>query len=419
MNAEQIRERNRLYKQRSRQKKLEELGVNAYKESERVARQANRRAQGVRPRRQETQANVAMTLNTEPVQEFVKAVGDDIVDFTMEEVFDLLNAWEKLYPQEQAPVMEQQGVEESKSVEPPDEEKPKKAGKTTKEQREKIIKRLAKVVGAEVSETNVDWLLDDKVEKYIESRTFKDNTKRTYFAEVVAYLKEFEDKTKEIRDAIDRYSKLMYKYIDDVKHTREQNTKSESDVEKMFNWDEMKLLKKKRPLNPLDTVVYELYTSMPPRRNEYARLRLVKYKSKKQIDELDKGINWLITTATGMNVRGMILNTYKTSNTYGQWMKMSLPKPLKDAFKKYLATHTINEGDLIFPKYDTSPKWTTLVQSVFQQATGKSAGVDAIRKSFVTSKERSGRLSQAKRKELARDMGTSLEAWHTDYVKID
>ena len=125
MNAEQIRERNRLYKQRSRQKKLEELGVNAYKESERVARQANRRAQGVRPRRQETQANVAMTLNTEPVQEFVKAVGDDIVDFTMEEVFDLLNAWEKLYPQEQAPVMEQQGVEESKSVEPPDEEKPK------------------------------------------------------------------------------------------------------------------------------------------------------------------------------------------------------------------------------------------------------------------------------------------------------
>ena len=138
MNAEQIRERNRLYKQRSRQKKLEELGVNAYKESERVARQANRRAQGVRPRRQETQANVAMTLNTEPVQEFVKAVGDDIVDFTMEEVFDLLNAWEKLYPQEQAPVMEQQGVEESKSVEPPDEEKPKKAGKTTKEQREKI-----------------------------------------------------------------------------------------------------------------------------------------------------------------------------------------------------------------------------------------------------------------------------------------
>ena len=145
MNAEQIRERNRLYKQRSRQKKLEELGVNAYKESERVARQANRRAQGVRPRRQETQANVAMTLNTEPVQEFVKAVGDDIVDFTMEEVFDLLNAWEKLYPQEQAPVMEQQGVEESKSVEPPDEEKPKKAGSTTKNNVKKSLKDLLKL----------------------------------------------------------------------------------------------------------------------------------------------------------------------------------------------------------------------------------------------------------------------------------
>ncbi len=281
---------------------------------------------------------------------------------------------------------------------------------STLKQRDRIIKKIAKDVGADTSD--LSWLYGDDVMNYLESKYKNSNTKRTYYSQIVRYLEEEGGD----RAEIEKYNKLMYGYIDEVKHTRMENVKSEADEAQMFDWNDLKLAKKDRPRNPLDNVVYQLYTAIPPRRNEYATLKLVKYKSPKQLSGLTEG-NWLVTTGSGMNIKTIILNDYKTAKSYGQY-KITPPLPLKDAFKTYFEKHAVKEGELVFPNYDTSSKWTGLVKSVFGSATGKEAGVNSIRKSFVNWKEKSGRLSQAKRQEFASAMGTSLSEWHTDYVKL-
>lgn len=300
-----------------------------------------------------------------------------------------------------------------------DEEKPKpKTIKkvSTEEQTMKAINRLSKAIEKKpADDDDYEWLYKPEVTEYIEEKYTNMNTKRTYYSHIIAYLRERDDSA-EGKEAMDYYRGLMYNYIDEIKHEIDKNEKNEDDEAKMFKWDELVVLKKNRPLNPLDSAVYALYTQLPPRRNEYASMKIINYKSPKQLAGLKEG-NWLVMTREGKNVKDIILNDYKTANTYGRYSPPSVPKPLKDALRKYIETHSLKAGDELFKGYDTSDKWTKLVQSVFKQVTGKPCGVSCIRKSYVSSKFKN--KSVAERKLLARQMGTSVNQTDTSYMKLD
>ncbi len=298
-----------------------------------------------------------------------------------------------------------------------DEPKPKTIKKVpSEEQTKKAINRLSKAIEKKpADDDDYEWLYKPEVTEYIEEKYTNMNTKRTYYSHIIAYLREL-DKSAEGKEAMDYYRGMMYNYIDEIKHEIDKNEKNEDDEAKMFKWDELIVLKKNRPLNPLDSAVYALYTQLPPRRNEYASMKIINYKSPKQLSGLKEG-NWLVMTREGKNVRDIVLNDYKTSDTYGRYSPPRIPKPLKDTLRKYIETHSLKSGDELFKGYDTSDKWTKLVQSVFKQVTGKPCGVSCIRKSYVSSKFKN--KSVAERKLLARQMGTSVNQTDTSYMKLD
>ena len=287
---------------------------------------------------------------------------------------------------------------------------------STEDQTKDAINRLSKAIEKKpADDDDYEWLYKPEVTEYIEEKYKNLNTKRTYYSHIVAYLRE-RDTSAEGKEAIDYYRGLMYNYIDEVKHEIDKNEKNEDDNSKMFNWNDLVVLKKNRPLNPLDNAVYALYTQLPPRRNEYSSMKIINYKSPKQISDLKEG-NWLVMTREGKNIKDIVLNDYKTFKTYGRYKPPSIPKPLKDALRKYIETHSLKAGDELFKGYDTSDSWTKLVQSVFKQVTGNSCGVSCLRKSYVSSKLKN--KSVAERREKARQMGTSLNQTDTAYTKID
>ena len=68
-------------------------------------------------------------------------------------------------------------------------------------------------------------------------------------------------------------------------------------------------------------------TAIPPRRLSYKYLKLVKNKTKEQIDKLNKQFNYITKNKSG-NATGIVLNNYKTKKVYRRFI-IDLTQPDK------------------------------------------------------------------------------------------
>lgn len=262
-----------------------------------------------------------------------------------------------------------------------------------------------------------------KLEKY------KDNTKRGYLISICSVLST--DKGTKVKEKLyNDYFNLLLDMNKYLKSEESKNEKTESQKKNWMPWDDVekkrqeledkvKSFSKTKELSEnqynslLDLVIVSLYTLLPPRRNEYRNLVLVK--SSKGLPDTE---NYLDSDA-----KKFILNKFKTSKKEGQ-KQIEIPQQLMDIISIYLKHHPLLKGNrltkttqvpfLVFKDGKPLDKVNSITR-VLNKVFGKHIGSSQLRHIYLSDKH--GDALQ-EMKEDASAMSHSL-GMQKDYIKVD
>jgi hypothetical protein len=238
------------------------------------------------------------------------------------------------------------------------------------------------------------WVRDtDKLMKFFEDNpnwtTDKsENSNRTALASVLRGLDGYQKEYKIISDlSSDIANNKIAKQIG-------ENKLSKSQLKNYLPWD--KLVEKtqaaiKRKQTPLkDKALMALYTLRPPRRNDYAELKVIRTKSNKvtakTIANLDKKFNYMILDKSD-KPKELRFSRYKTEKKYGTQIFDVKNKELIDLLTHYIKDEKILNGDYLFVNSKEEPykkTWSGFVSGVFKKYTGKNIGANVLRHSFIS-----------------------------------
>lgn len=252
----------------------------------------------------------------------------------------------------------------------------------------KNITRLHKMM----YNTNLEDLLFlenvENVDTFIENKYDKTSTKLSYYKSINSFLK----RIKKYEELAGKYAELQnnLKTIYDKQAGR--NRLSERESKNFIKWDEI-LKYDTSNLDEEDLLLYTLLTAIPPRRLAYKYLKLIKGKTKEQIENLDKNFNY-ITVNKHNNPTSIVLNNYKTQKSYGRFtidLTESDKKPIfifskiRKAIKKLIRVKKIKSGELVFPnnKGEVCKDFTGKIKSVFRNFE-KDPSCNTLRHSFIT-----------------------------------
>ena len=161
-------------------------------------------------------------------------------------------------------------------------------------------------------------------------------------------------------------------------------------------------------INPVENlVIFYLYTQLPPRRLEYASLIIAI--ENQFID--DGKTNYVVLDSELGLVKKIILNSYKTSKTYGKYNIDNVSKKLSDSIANLIEEQEYKAGEHLFMNgkgkaYQGS--FSGRLKDVFMQSINKPITLNILRHSFVSYHIR-GNISNKKKSEYAHQMGHSLE----------
>jgi hypothetical protein len=220
---------------------------------------------------------------------------------------------------------------------------------------------------------------------------YKPNTKKSYLIAITAILNSCKEDNKMLTKLYEKYNKLMIETANQIKSTPSEEKSNEqkenwvewSKVEEKFKelQDKVNLFINSKKINQLqyqnllDFVILSLYTLIPPRRNEYQKMFIVKkFSPDLDIDKnyycIDDGI--------------MVYNVYKTAKKYGQ-QTIKLPTELRTILNNYLKFHPLIKGKKLTTKtevpllvhFDGSPldkinAITRTLNKIFEKKIGSS-----------------------------------------------
>ena len=259
---------------------------------------------------------------------------------------------------------------------------------------------------------SLDFLKDvNSVEKYIYGKNYKLGTTVDYFKSVNSFLKRlkgFEPLSKAYAN-LQGINKDLYDNEKGTNRLTERESKNWMDWKSVVQFDDFD--------TDEDQLLHALYTSIPPRRQEYKYLKFIKGKTKKQIGELTKDFNYLIVNKKGTPTE-IILHRYKTVKRYGTFRidlteKNQLPifqfSHLRDAVKHFANSSGIKSGDLVFPT-STGTVYSTFTHRInyLFRKTGKKVSSNLLRHSFA-SYWLDRKLTTNTMKLLAKYLGHSVE----------
>ena len=213
------------------------------------------------------------------------------------------------------------------------------------------------------------------------------------------------------------------------------NVMNEKQKSKSITWSKLLALE---PLfddnnggQPFTRAVFGIYTQLPPRRNkDYRLMRIVIKKKKKDtinISNLDTNYNWLLLSEKMLPTR-IVFNAYKTVNKkgYGQYIVDTIPKKLADTLQEYIVDSELDTNNFLFhqernknKQYDQGNFSTLISKDIFEKYTDQTIDINSIRHSYATHMLNKKNISQAKKLEIAKSMGTSLKELDNTYKKID
>jgi len=243
----------------------------------------------------------------------------------------------------------------------------------------------------------------------------KDNTKRTYLISIVSILK---DQPK-LKKAFDIYYEKMMDYNKNLKNntnkseSQSENWMSQEEIKKL--WDNYKidvgnLTKGKRKLDQPDFeilmnyLVLSLYVLIPPRRNDYLKMKILDDK------EMDKEYNYL-----DVKNKKFIFNNYKTAGTYKEQV-IEIPKELMDVITLYLKFRKDKTGAFLVKSDGTAFESINAITRVLNKIFKKKISVSMLRNIYLTDKY--SKENKEKQND-ATAMGTSVNVMDTNYIKQD
>lgn len=264
------------------------------------------------------------------------------------------------------------------------------------------------------------------------------STKRNYLNSILIFLKIDESKTnkKLIRELETMRDTEQDKYLDD----NEGGKISETQQKNLVEWPEIlkvvdsvsqlvkeKNLTKKLPeqfkkpeYTLLQTyILLNLYTKLPPLRNDYSGMKVLgkqKFKDLK-ISEREKG-NWLVTDLkTYMKI---YINNFKTQGVYDEIIidTKNIPKDLRLILNKFIMQFNL-KNDYLFKIFNTDKQInrngiTMLLTNIFKKILKKNISTTLIRKSYVSHKYND---IMKKQEDDARVMGHSVSVQNKIYNK--
>ena len=275
---------------------------------------------------------------------------------------------------------------------------------------------------------NLNFLKDAKAitEKL---NNYKENTKRGYYISITSVLS-LDKSTKAKQKLYDEYFKLMMEKNKELKAEEGTNQKSEVQEKNWIAWSEVEqtadALKKKvdtfknnKELSEhqyntlLQYVVLSLYTCLPPRRNEYQNMMIVK--SATENSPTDKNYY-------DLDNKRFIFNKYKTMKKEGQKM-VDIPEQLQSVLAIYIKHHPLIKGKITkkfhpvcFLVYqDGTPlDKVNSITRVLNKIFGKNVGSSMLRHIYLSNKYGD---TLEEMKEDSGQMGHSISQ-QKDYIKM-
>jgi hypothetical protein len=275
---------------------------------------------------------------------------------------------------------------------------------------------------------NLKFLDDvEAIQKKLEH--YKQNTIRNYLISCVSVLS-LDKSNKKKEKLYNDYFKLMMQKNSELKKKEATGEKSETQTKNWIEWSEvlktyenLKNLvdefKNKSSITTkqykylLEFIILSLYTTLPPRRNEFRNMFIVN----KLSDTHTNACNYVV-----LSTKQLIFNQFKTSKKEGA-LHEDIPNELYENLLIYLKFHPLLKGKRLknnqtipFLVYDDGKALdsinsiTRILNSIFK----KNVGSSMLRKSYLTSKY--GNVRQ-EMKEDAKKMSHSVQTQQTNYVK--
>jgi len=186
----------------------------------------------------------------------------------------------------------------------------------------------------------------DHIEQY------RVTTQKNYLASVLSVLGTVEN-SKVYKPIIKRYNEILKEIESELETTNPKNVKTSSMKKNWIDWSQViekrdalmakvdtfknkkSALDERKEYNRLiDLTVLSLYTYLPPRRNEFSEMSVVK--NRKQIDREDW--NYLI-----LDEKKFLINRFKTAGTHGS-TEIDIPNELMNVLNIYLKHHPLLIG---------------------------------------------------------------------------
>ena len=268
---------------------------------------------------------------------------------------------------------------------------------------ESILRNLYNKVFDKEEQDIKDFNKTDKIIKYL--KELPSNKRKTILAALVI-ITDNKDYRELMLDDIKKYNEEQAKQT--KTETQEENWVDKNQMVELYNSlnKNANILYKKTKLTTSDLQDIQLFIILslfggvfiPPRRSkDYVKMKI------KNID--DKTDNYI-------NKNEFIFNDYKTAKTYGQ-QKLTIPKELKTILNKWIK---YNPTDYLLFDTSLNPLTNVKLNQRLNKLFGKKAGVNQMRKTYLT--EKYGDLINTKKaleKDMS-DMGSST-LQETIYIK--
>ena len=283
--------------------------------------------------------------------------------------------------------------------------------------------RLKKELGGSGDDLEDVEILEDvtKVMKYLYDKYSNLNTIKSYVSSVIAVFRDIGDlEHPETEKALVLYGDIIKDLKKKIDGVVDKNQKTKDESERWVPWKDIMKVKSINIENHIDRLIFLLYVQNPPRRAEYRTL-MVTDASPKHLKTMTKE-NYVVITKAG-NISRIILNDYKTVKSYGQYIiPLTKASPLKHDLKKFIEMNKLKPGEYLFPPMlRHSSGWSSAVTDTFNKIFGKKMSINLLRKSYMSyiNELPPAQRSQEKLKQVAVEMGTSLEQLASSYTKVN
>jgi hypothetical protein len=255
----------------------------------------------------------------------------------------------------------------------------------------------------------------DEILRTLKSKYKAPNSLKTYINIIVVIAK----KIKSLFDIYSQLTKINSDNNNKIQTERNENKLKKEEKDKIISLEITKILNdiKTKLKDPLDILIYGLYTLQPSRRFEYRNMKIIKEPEKYNLD--DPETNYLILTSP----ERFIFNDYKTSKTYGQQTINILYPSLLNIINQYIKIKNIQDGEYLITQPNNKNKlidqnnFSRLISKVFKKALNINTSLDYIRQSHIINFIDGGKHSNNEKKIFAAYCGHSVEE-QGKYYKI-